>query len=90
MVKIVDKFIGELEVLLRQKKVRLNLTPTGQQCLAELGFDPAFGARPLARVIEDQIKRPLTDEILFGRLERGGVVTIDAVGETLSLSYEEN
>jgi len=90
MVKIVHKFIKELEVLLRQKKVRLRLTEAGQERLAELGFDPIFGARPLARVIEDQIKRPLTDEILFGRLEHGGLVTIDVVDEVLSLRYEEN
>ena len=87
MERIVDKFIGELKQQLRGKKVKVRLTDAGRQRLAELGYDPAFGARPLARVIEDKIKRSLTDEVLFGALEGGGTVTVDAVGGEIELSY---
>ena len=84
---IVDKFIGELRAQLRQKKVQIELADGGRKLLAELGYDPAFGARPLSRVIEDRVKRPLTDEILFGALEGGGKVTVDAAGGEIVLRY---
>ncbi|MEE8523447.1 MAG: AAA family ATPase, partial [Thermoanaerobaculia bacterium] len=87
MERIVDKFIKELQVQLRQKKVRIRITDAGRKLLAAKGYDPAFGARPLARVIEDEIKRPLTDEILFGKLEAGGKVTVDALGEVIELQF---
>ena len=87
MAQIVDKFIEELRAQLRQKKVKIKLAGAGRELLAELGYDPAFGARPLARVIEDKVKRPLTDEILFGALEGGGKVTVDAVGGEIELRY---
>lgn len=77
MGKIVDKFIDALDVQLREKKVRVTLTDDGRQVLAKKGYDPAFGARPLARAIQETIKRPITDEILFGRLEGGGRLVID-------------
>ncbi|MEM7588268.1 MAG: AAA family ATPase, partial [Acidobacteriota bacterium] len=85
---IVDKFVGELRQQLRAKKVKIELTDAGRQQLAELGYDPAFGARPLARVIEDKVKRVLTDELLFGRLENGGTVTVDAEGGEIALRYD--
>jgi len=78
MERIVDKFIDELSAQLAEKKVRIELTDAARKVLAEKGHDPKFGARPLSRVIEEEIKRPLTDEILFGRLEKGGQVTVDA------------
>jgi len=87
MGKIVEKFVGELGRQLREKKVRIELTDAGRELLAQKGYDPAFGARPLSRVIQDEIKRPLTDELLFGRLENGGKLTIDALGEALELRY---
>ena len=86
---IVDKFIAELRAQLRQKKVQIELSGAGRKLLAELGYDPAFGARPLSRVIEDKVKRPLTDEILFGALEGGGEVTVDAAGGEIRLRYDE-
>ena len=64
------------------------MSGAGRKLLAELGYDPAFGARPLARVIEDQVKRRLTDEILFGELEGGGKVTVDAAGGEIALRFE--
>ena len=87
---IVDKFVAELEQQLRAKKVKIQLTDGGRRLLAELGFDPAFGARPLARVIEDKIKRALTDELLFGALEGGGKVTVDSAGGEIALRYNED
>jgi ATP-dependent Clp protease ATP-binding subunit ClpA len=90
MEQIVDKFIAELRGQLRQKKVTIRLMDAGRKLLAELGYDPAFGARPLSRVIEDKVKRPLTDEILFGALEGGGKVTVDAAGGEIELRYDED
>ncbi|MEM8934325.1 MAG: AAA family ATPase, partial [Acidobacteriota bacterium] len=88
MGRIVDKFVAELEVQLRAKKVRVRVTDAGRARLAELGYDPAFGARPLARVIEQQIKTPITDELLFGALEGGGRLTVDADDDEIVLSYD--
>jgi ATP-dependent Clp protease ATP-binding subunit ClpA len=52
------------------------------------GYDPVFGARPLGRVVQKEVRDPLTDEILFGQLEQGGTVTIGAAGDRLTFSYE--
>ncbi len=76
MLRIVDKFVGELGERLAERKVKLELTARARELLAETGHDPAYGARPLARVIDVGIRRPLTDEILFGRLAAGGRVTV--------------
>ncbi|HYN22518.1 MAG TPA: AAA family ATPase [Thermoanaerobaculia bacterium] len=78
MEKIVDKLLREIEGQLAAKKVRIELTTAARKLLAEQGYDPTFGARPLARVIEDSVKRPLTEELLFGRLQAGGRVVVDA------------
>lgn len=77
MVRIVDKFIRELGAQLADRKVSITLTDAARTHLAEKGYDPAFGARPLGRVIDESIKRPLTQELLFGRLEKGGAVVVD-------------
>jgi len=82
MEKIVDKFIRELETQLSEKRIRLILSPAARLWLAENGYDTAFGARPLARLIQAEIKDVLADEILFGRLHNGGRVLIERVGET--------
>ena len=76
METIVEKFILQLEAQLAERRVAITLEPEARQWLAEKGYDPVFGARPLARVIQTEVRDPLTDEILFGRLERGGTVTI--------------
>ena len=76
---VVDKFILELEAQLALKDVSITVTTAAREWLAEKGFDPKMGARPMKRVIQEQIKRPLADDLLFGRLsEGGGDVRIDA------------
>lgn len=77
ILRVVDKFLIELEMLLQEKHVALSTTPAARDWLAQHGFDPDMGARPMARVIQDRIKRPLADELLFGKLVGGGKVGID-------------
>ena len=77
ILRVVDEFLIELEALLQEKHVSLATTPTARDWLAQHGFDPLMGARPMARVIQDKIKRPLADELLFGKLVNGGKVSID-------------
>ena len=74
---IVDKFIKELNEQLSAKKVVLTITPEVRTWLAEKGYDPTYGARPLDRLIQAEIKDGLSEEILFGRLNKGGVITVD-------------
>lgn len=83
MERIVDKFIGELQQQIRERKVEIQLSAAARRLLAERGYEPAFGARPLSRIIDETIKGPLTDELLFGRLTSGGkvVVDVDDAGE---------
>jgi len=77
MIGIVDKLLGELEEQLKEKDVKIVATLEAKKCLAHKGFDDALGARVMARVISEEIKTPLTDEILFGKLSDGGEVFID-------------
>jgi ATP-dependent Clp protease ATP-binding subunit ClpA len=77
MGQIVDKFVTELSGQLAERKVTIDLRPAARAYLADKGYDPMNGARPLARVIQDEIKRPLTDELLFGKLVNGGKVSVD-------------
>ena len=88
--QVVDKFIFELESQLAEKNVSLVLEPEARQWLAEHGFDPTMGARPMGRVIQESIKKPLAEEILFGRLRGGGIlrITVDAEDNRLSFSVE--
>ena len=77
ILKVVDKFLLELEAQLHEKKVEPTFTPTLKAMLAKRGFDPQMGARPMARLIQDMIRKALAEELLFGRLVNGGKVTID-------------
>jgi ATP-dependent Clp protease ATP-binding subunit ClpA len=72
----VDKFVFELEQQLEEKKVRLAVEADARTWLAEKGYDPKMGARPMARVIQQHIKKPLANELLFGELVSGGSVRI--------------
>ncbi|MBM4260513.1 MAG: ATP-dependent Clp protease ATP-binding subunit ClpA [Deltaproteobacteria bacterium] len=86
--RVVDKFIMELDHQLNDRKVFLQLTPKAKKWFAERGYDPAFGARPMARLIQNEIKRVLADEILFGRLQNGGKVEVDEADGKLVFNYE--
>ena len=88
METIVEKFILQLEGQLAERRVAITLTPEARTWLAKKGYDPKFGARPLGRVIQKDVRDPLTDEILFGALEHGGTVTIGLAGEQLTFVYE--
>ncbi|MGH8085613.1 MAG: ATP-dependent Clp protease ATP-binding subunit ClpA [Lysobacter sp.] len=77
ILRVVDKFLIELEAQLHEKNVVMTATPDAREWLAQHGFDPLMGARPMARVIQDKIKRPLADELLFGKLIGGGRVSIE-------------
>ncbi|MFZ8302596.1 ATP-dependent Clp protease ATP-binding subunit ClpA, partial [Staphylococcus aureus] len=72
MRSIVTKYLGELVGMLAVKNVTIELTDAARDYLATKGYEPEFGARPLARVIEDELKRPLSEELLYGALEHGG------------------
>jgi ATP-dependent Clp protease ATP-binding subunit ClpA len=85
--RVVDKFIMELDHQLNEKKVFLQLSATARRWLAERGYDPMFGARPMARLIQNEIKRVLADEILFGKLANGGKVDIDEEEGKLKFLY---
>jgi len=79
---IVDKFVLELEAQLAQKNVGLSVSLAARESLAEHGFDPKMGARPMKRVIQEKIKRRLADDLLFGDLSDGGEVSVDLDPET--------
>ena len=88
MLRVVDKFIAELQERLDKQKVTLSVTPAAKKWLAEHGHDPRFGARPLGRLIENEIARVLADEVLFGKLTKGGKAVADLDGDKLAFSYE--
>ena len=88
METIVEKFVLELESQLRERKVAIELLPEARAHLAVKGFDPVFGARPLNRLVQTAVRNPLTDEILFGRLEHGGTVKVGFDGDRLTFEYD--
>ncbi len=88
VLKVVDKFVRELRERLAPQKVALELSDGARGWLAEHGFDPRFGARPLGRLIENEIARALADELLSGRLQKGGTAKVDLDGDKLSFSFE--
>jgi len=85
--RVVDKFMTELDTQLAAKRVTIELTPAARRWLAERGYDRTFGARPMARLIQEHVKRPLADEMLFGRLKDGGRVEVDAGDDGLRFTY---
>src|SRR3954465_9055351 len=90
IMRVVDKFLMQLEEHLQEKKVEATFTQALKDRLAKKGFDPQMGARPMARLIQDTIRTALADELLFGRLQHGGKVTIDiGEDEKVSLKFEE-
>jgi ATP-dependent Clp protease ATP-binding subunit ClpA len=87
MEKVVDKFIDELNGQLAIKKVSLKISSEVRTWLADKGYDPSYGARPLARVIQTEIKDALSDEILFGKLKSGGVISVNLADDKLTFDY---
>ncbi|MEN2985341.1 MAG: ATP-dependent Clp protease ATP-binding subunit ClpA [Thermodesulfovibrionaceae bacterium] len=87
--QIVDKFIKELNEQLSNKNIYVEITDKTRQWLVKKGFDPKFGARPLQRVIQKEIKAPLVEEILFGKLTNGGKVKVDIANDSLYLQIDE-
>ncbi len=88
METIVEKFVLQLEAQLAERHVAITLAPEARAWLARRGYDPIYGARPLGRVVQKEVRDPLTDEILFGKLEQGGTVTIGEQDDQLTFSYE--
>ena len=86
--RIVDKQIDELRVQLREKNVELQLLPEARRWLADRGFSPQFGARPMARLIQTALKKPLAERILFGDLEKGGKVILGVQEDKLTIGKE--
>lgn len=88
MRQIVDKFIAELQTQLRDKNVELTITSDAKTWLANQGYDKAMGARPMSRVIQEQLKKPIAQELLFGQLQQGGNVSINLTKNKLNFSYQ--
>ena len=89
MMKIVGKFLKELKDMVAEKGVEIKVTDEALDYLVDKGFDPKMGARPLQRVIDNEIKRKLSRELLFGKLKEGGVVTINISDDEIILEFEE-
>ena len=89
MRNVVDKFLVELQAQLDEKRVQLDVADEARDLLATLGYDPAMGARPMARVIQEKLKKPLAEMILFGDLsESGGIVHVTVDNGELHLETE--
>ncbi len=91
--QVVDKFVLQLENQLSDRNVTIELTPAARAWLAKRGYDPDFGARPLARIIQEHMKKPMAEELLFGKLAKGGSVKVDIDKkdpEKLSFRYKED
>ncbi len=86
--KVVDKFVIQLEAQLSDKNVTIELSKNARKYLADKGYDVTMGARPLGRIIQERIKRPLAEEILFGKLEKGGLAIIDYDGKDITFKYQ--
>lgn len=87
ILQVVDKFIIELQAQLDQKGVSLEVTSDARAYMAEKGYDKAMGARPMARLIKDELKKELANELLFGELSKGGSVKVDCVDDKLTFSF---
>jgi ATP-dependent Clp protease ATP-binding subunit ClpA len=88
MIKVVDKFLDELNTLASDKNVIIRASPEAKDWLAKKGYSPKFGARPLARVIDEYVKKPLSREMLFGKLKQGGISFLTLEDDVLQLSSE--
>jgi ATP-dependent Clp protease ATP-binding subunit ClpA len=89
ILRVVEKFVLQLEAQLMDRNVTIELTPAAAQWLGDKGYDDKMGARPLARVIQEYVKKPLAEELLFGRLMKGGVVRVDLKDDKITLEISE-
>ncbi len=89
MVNIVEKLLVELEDQLKEKEIAIEASMEAKKYFANKGFDSLLGARVMGRVIQDEVKTPLTDEVLFGKLQNGGVVQLDIKDDKLVIDYKE-
>ena len=87
--RVVEKFVMQLEAQLADRNVTIELSSAAKEWLAERGYDPLYGARPLARVIQEHVKKPLAEELLFGRLVKGGAVKVGLKDGMLTFDYVE-
>jgi ATP-dependent Clp protease ATP-binding subunit ClpA len=88
--RVVDKFVGELAERLAAQKVKLEVSQAARKWLAQKGYDPRFGARPLGRLIESEVARALADQVLFGALSKGGLAKVDLADDKLVYSFQAN
>ena len=88
--RVVDKFVLQLEEQLADRNVTIELDTASREWLGTKGYDPLYGARPLARIIQEHIKKPLAEELLFGALAKGGVVhvSVDKEADKLAFAFE--
>ncbi len=90
MGKVVEKFVIQLEAQLDDRNVTIELNDASRDWLAKKGYDPKFGARPLARVIQENLKQPLAEELLFGKLVKGGTVKVGVKDDALTFDLAKD
>ncbi|VEB44865.1 ATP-dependent Clp protease ATP-binding subunit ClpA [Chromobacterium violaceum] len=90
ILQVVDKFLMQLEQQLAEKHVDIHFTDELRRYLAKNGFDPLMGARPMARLIQDTLRKALADELLFGRLVAGGEVTVTVIDDKVELKFDQD
>jgi ATP-dependent Clp protease ATP-binding subunit ClpA len=88
MARVVDKFLLQLEHQLEEQNVEIGTSDAARAWLGEKGYDRLYGARPLARIIQEHIKKPLAEELLFGQLADGGLVNLDTKDGKLAFAFE--
>ncbi len=88
MLRIVDKFISELRLRLNDRQVVLKISPAARSFLARRGYDPIYGARPLARLIQNEVSDVIAHEVLFGHLADGGTVKVGCRQDRLTFRYQ--
>jgi ATP-dependent Clp protease ATP-binding subunit ClpA len=90
ILQVVDKFILQLEAQLMDRNVTIELTRSAAEWLANKGYDSKMGARPLSRIIQEHIKKPLAEDLLFGKLAKGGIVKVSTKGKKLNLEIHSH
>ncbi|MEP2437110.1 MAG: ATP-dependent Clp protease ATP-binding subunit ClpA, partial [Roseibium sp.] len=88
--RVVEKFIMQLEVQLSDRGVTIELSEAARNWLGEKGYDRLYGARPLSRIIQEHVKKPLAEELLFGKLVKGGLVQVELKDDGLTFSYPDD